>query len=1005
MNTKWFLRISVILVLSFSFAGCNVKNNKTEYGTGIWDEDSLGYHRIVIHNNKSADAVFVDIPWRRRDNKPWEKAVILTSGNPEKVIKNIYCIHSDNEKGQFVFQPVEGKADYFLYYLPSEIKGRSNYPTVVYPPPVQTADNAWIDLHNLRDDSSVYRLPRVRVKAIQSRDEFNSFFPMEIIATEAETEKLKNNYPEKTYVLFPESRENPVRMYDHLPLKWIEEGPFGKITGKVRKGEYFTFQVGLYCIKGTINNLNTEFSDLCSGANVVIKANSISSFNTEGINWNGKPFVKRLTVEAGKIQPLWFGFMIPEDAKAGKISGKLVISPDGHRPETLNISVDIADEIIINHGDDDPGLMTRMRWLNSRLASDEEITKPYLPIEKTGKSLNILGREIEIGSSGLPSRYLTCFNQSNTGLTDISENVLAAPMSLDIYRANGSKIFLTSGNPSFESKGAGKYIWNCMNNSPSVEMETSGSLEFDGFASIRIKIKAIQDVDLSDIRFTISLRKKYADYFMGLGLQGGYRPYYLSWKWDRMKHQEGAWIGNVNGGIQFTLRNDEYERPLNTNFYREKPLIMPDSWYNDGKGGIIISSGEYTAQISCYSGKRTMSKDDELVFSVNLLFTPFKVIDTDEQWRTRFFHRYEDLDSIKKYGANVVNVHHATEINPWINYPFLEQEKMKEYTDRAHSMGMRVKIYNTIRELSNRAPELFAIKSLGDEIFSEGTGGGFNWLQEHLADDYIAAWFVPDYKDAAIINSGMSRWHNYYIEGVNWLGKNIGIDGLYLDDIAFDRTTMKRLRKVLDRNRDSALIDLHSANQYNVRDGYTNSANLYMEHFPYIDRLWFGEYFDPSLPPDFWLIEMSGIPFGLMGEMLQDGGNQYRGLLYGMTSRAPWSGDPRNIWSFFDTYKIADSEFIGYWADECPVKTGYRNAPASVYLKDNKAVVAIASWYGEHRDIWLHTDWNRLGLDRNRSVFRVPFIKDFQEEMIYKPWERIPVEPGKGIVLIIEENK
>ncbi|MCK7518241.1 MAG: DUF6067 family protein [Ignavibacteriales bacterium] len=28
-----------------------------------------------------------------------------------------------------------------------------------------------------------------------------------------------------------------------------------------------------------------------------------------------------------------------------------------------------------------------------------------------------------------------------------------------------------------------------------------------------------------------------------------------------------------------------------------------------------------------------------------------------------------------------------------------------------------------------------------------------------------------------------------------------GIDGLYLDDVAFDRTTMKRVRKVLDRNR------------------------------------------------------------------------------------------------------------------------------------------------------------------------------------------------------------
>jgi len=37
---------------------------------------------------------------------------------------------------------------------------------------------------------------------------------------------------------------------------------------------------------------------------------------------------------------------------------------------------------------------------------------------------------------------------------------------------------------------------------------------------------------------------------------------------------------------------------------------------------------------------------------------------------------------------------------------------------------------------------------------------------------------------------------------------------------------------------------------------------------------------------DYWLTEVSGIPFGLMGEMLQDGGHPYRGMLYGMTARS-----------------------------------------------------------------------------------------------------------------------
>ena len=119
------------------------------------------------------------------------------------------------------------------------------------------------------------------------------------------------------------------------------------------------------------------------------------------------------------------------------------------------------------------------------------------------------------------------------------------------------------------------------------------------------------------------------------------------------------------------------------------------------------------------------------------------------------------------------------------------------------------------------------------------------------------------------------------MEGLDWLVKNVGIDGLYIDDLAFDRMSMKRVRKILNRTNPGAMIDLHSANQFNDKDGFANSANLYLEHFPYLDRLWFGEYFDYDMPPEFWMVEVSGIPYGLMGEMLWEGGNKWRGMLYG----------------------------------------------------------------------------------------------------------------------------
>lgn len=994
-----------VLVLAFIIPSCSGDQERIEYSTGKWDEDSLGYHRAVIRTNVEAGAVYVEVPWRRRDKHPEKKGIILTTDKPAQRINNVICLSSGNEKGSFVFEPVNGPGNYFLYYLPGQMKGRSNYPVVNYPPPRRTADNAWITMHKLNDSASVKSLPRANVISFQSRNSFNSFYPMEIIATRDEIKKLEEDYPGKKYLLFPEDRFHSVRMTDYIPLRWIINGPGSTVKGTACKGEYFTFQLGLYCINEKINDLEIEFTDLMSGRNdVLVKSEDISSFNTGGINWNGQKFKKEVNVIPGKVQPLWFGFMIPENTDADKISGIMIVKPGNLEPETLKVKITIRDEVIKNHGDNNPEDMTRLRWLNSQIAVNDDITKPFIRIERENKTLNILGRSLNIGSAGLFSGYTTFFNESNTEIGNQGQNILASPMSFDIYRSNGTKIFFVKEPTKFTVEKPGKYEWKNICSSAGIEMTTAGTLEFDGYASVKVTLKAKRDIALSDIRFRMHLRKKFAEYFMGLGLKGGNRPYYISWKWDRMKHQEGAWIGNVNGGLQFSLRDDKYERPLNTNFYREKPLVMPESWYNEGRGGINISSGNYTADINCYTGRRNLKEGEELVFRINFLFTPFKPVNTNKHWNTRYYHRYKEVDSIIDYGANVVNVHHATEINPWINYPFLEQDKMKAYIDEAHSKGLRVKIYNTIRELSNRAPELFAIRSLGHEIFSPGEGGGFNWLQEHLVDDYIAAWFVPRYRDAAIINSGMSRWHNYYIEGINWLTKEMGIDGLYLDDVAFDRTTMKRLRKVLDNNNDSALIDLHSANQYNIRDGFTNSANLYMEHFPYINRLWFGEYFDPSLPPDYWLVEMSGLPFGLMGEMLQDGGNQYRGLLYGMTSRAPWSGDPRNIWSLFDEFGMQNCRFIGYWSESCPVTTGYRNAPASVYQKNDRVMVALASWYDVNKELWLNVDWETIGMKRDEVIYHAPYVENFQEEKTFSPWERIHLDAGKGMVLFIEKK-
>jgi hypothetical protein len=896
-----------------------------------------------------------------------------------------------------------------VYYLPNVPQGKSrNYPQIVYPAPEGKADPAWLKSAQASLPRPGFEPPRATLAEIQAIDEFNSFPPMEVIATPQEVSRLLTAQADKKFLLFPEDRSHPIRMTDDLPLKWILEGPGSEFAGNAERGEFYAFQIGVYASTADIHDISVDFSELrTSDKRQAIPAAAFRCINTGGINWDGGAFKKVAQVKKGQVQPLWFGVQIPRDAAPGKYRAQVRLEPLGMPPQSINLAIAVSQNLIPDFGDNEPWRHSRLRWLDSMLAFDDEIVRPFTPIRVAQNTISILGRSLIIGQLGLPAQIESYFSPEVTQIQRIPKPLLSAPMELIVEDSAGQRVRWAKGAPQILKKYDGVVEWKSSSAYWSLKMDVSAAMEFDGFVQYKIALSTNKAFEVRDIRLEIPLSKSAIQYMMGLGLKGGRRPPTLDWTWDVKKNQDGAWLGDANAGLQFSLRAQNYARPLNTNFYQSKPLNLPPSWFNDGKGGITISEPDGdTVLVSCYGGSRTLLPGQSLHFDFNLLLTPFKPLDTKFQWSTRFIHSFKPVDEVIKTGANMINVHHANNANPYINYPFIHQAQMKAYIDEAHQKGLKVKIYYTIRELSNRAPELFALRSLGTEIFSAGPGGGFSWLQEHLGSNYIAAWFVPQLKDAAIISSGMSRWHNYYIAGLDWLVKKMQIDGLYIDDVAFDRTTMKRVRKVLDQGRPAAVIDLHSANQYNPRDGFTNSANLYLEHFPYINRLWFGEYFDPNSAPDFWFIEMSGIPYGLMGEMLQDGGNKWRGMIYGMTNRMSYGGnDPSPLWKVWDDFRIQESEMFGYWSPRCPVKIGHKDVLATAYVGKGKSLVSIASWAAEDVDIRLSIDWKALGINPAAATILAPEVRDFQPAAVFNPDDPIPVQKGKGWLLIIQPQQ
>lgn len=1013
------IRLSGLIILlaglMFNLNSCSEQEN-TLYGTGEWEfpipnervqYSSLGTQRAVVKVHDQAEAVHAHLPWRRRDFEPENVEVLIVDATSGEQIKNVYRVNVNREFGDLVFQPETIPGEYYIYYMPFTSTG-GPYPKVTYDQPEFLGEDSWLENNRISGEMDLSALSKAELIQFQAVSEFHSRYPMDVIATKAETDAILAENKEKAFLLFTEERKYPIRMASDIPQRWVGVKNLNKFSGKADKNEYYAFQAGIMAVDSGIEDIEITWSDLQAGNNT-IPASAITCFNTEGTNWDAKPMTKTVSVNKGNIHALWFGIDIPGDVKSGKYTGTITVSPKGMESQDIDLSMEVSGSVLDDRGDNEPWKHSRLRWLNSQLAMNDEVVKPFTPLVINGNSIDCLGRKVSLAETGLPANIESFFSYELTKLDEDARRILNAPMRFVVENDKGENFIMKPDEFEWVDEKTGVVRWKMTGTSGDIELTCHAKMEFDGYLEYNFTVAAKNDIAVNDIRLEIPFNADIARYTMGMGQVGGKCPTDFSWKWDVINNQDGIWIGDVNAGMQIRFWAENYDRPLNTNFYQAKPLNMPSSWDNNGKGGFSMYTRGNTLNAKAYSGYRIIQKGELLHYNVGLLITPFKIIDTKKHFSTRFYHAYNPIDSVKTYGANTINIHHGNEVNPYINYPFLSVDKMKTLVDEAHDEDMRLKLYYTVRELTAHTPEVHAILSLDGEIFSErkpnknlkdyGKNAGYPWLQEHLNPTYLAAWFTRNTECPAILNTGVSRWHNYYVEGLNWLVENIGIDGVYIDDLAFDRTTMKRIRKVLDKRPDP-VIDLHSASQFNYNDGFVNSAFLYLEHFPYIDRLWFGEYFKYENAPDYWMVEVSGLPYGLMSEMLQDGGNPYRGMIYGMTNRGP-GRNPRPLWKVWDDFGITESRMLGYWVPYCPVKTDRADVKATVYQNGKKALVSIASWAEKTVDIKLEIDWEALGIDANAATIIAPAIKDFQEQASFDPGGGIPVEPGKGWLLVI----
>jgi hypothetical protein len=993
------------------------------YTTADWPVAGLGNTRVCLAVSNNAEVVWAHVPWRRRDAEPERKGTLLVDAATGRQVTNVMRVNVSRESGDLLFQPPTAPGEYYLYYLPFQSVGEWYFPTTRYLAPSNTADTAWMAscapaVARIKEGKPA-GVPKAQVLQLQAINDFHRFDPMEITATSEELKQLLSAHGSRPYLLFPEDRRAPIRMTDDLPLRWVQAGPGDSFKGQACQGEFYAFQVGLYASRQSLQEVSVTFGDLIGTDGTRIGTTALRCFNLSGTNWLGQPIHKTVNVPKGKVQALWLGVAVPQKAPAQTYRGTLTVGA-GNAPSTsVALQLAVSNQVLADAGDSDIWRQSRLCWLDSTIGLDNEVFAPYTAVQVEDRTVAVLGRAVRFNETGLLNSIRSTFSPNIDDVAAPARELLAAPIQL-VVETPSERLKWAGTAPQILSRSSGAVVWAARSTAGPLRLDCWAKMECDGYVNFKLTLHADQPTELKDVRLEIPLRREEAVYMMGLGRKGGYRPKSWQWKWDPARANNQWWIGDVNAGLSCKLKDIQDRWDL----YNLKETGPYRDWSNDGRGGCNVEEEGDQVVARAYTGARQIAAGEALHFNFGLLITPVKVLDK-RHWAWRYYHRSSSapVGEVATTGATIINLHQGDALNPYINYPFLTVDKLSAYTREAHARQMKVKLYYTIRELSDYTGEFWALRSLGNEVFTDGPGfqladrfqekksgaplpkTGDSWLCEHVVSGYVPAWHTPlanGRVDAAIATTGLSRWHNYYLAGLDWLIRNVGIDGLYLDGVGYDREIMKRVRKVMQRSGRDCLIDFHSGNNFHPDYGLNNCANQYIELFPCMDSLWFGEGFDYNEPPDYWLVEIAGIPYGLFGEMLHGGGNPWRGMLFGMTSRLGWGGDPRPIWKIWDDFGIQEAKMTGFWDDRCPAQTGRKDVLATAYVKNRKALIAVASWATNSVTVRLQINGAAIGFDPASMNLYAPPIQGFQSETQFKPGDGIPVPPGKGWLLLAD---
>lgn len=408
----------------------------------------------------------------------------------------------------------------------------------------------------------------------------------------------------KGMAVYMEPREFAIRMLDRVPAHWARnpDGEVLQLSATAMVGEYFTFQAGVFANGPALRNISASFSTLAGSATAagaddgssagvpVIPSSALTCFNLGGNDQHGQSFTKDFSVAAGQVGALWFGIDLPSDmSSTGTFKGTITLSATSAGAEasgtshtktlhlTLVIKAPADGKPMPLHGDEDVYSMRRLRWLDSTIGVDDEVTHPFTNLTATsttsGLSIGVVNKITRIGTDGLPSRSTVTARKVRQGKnTSATYEVLAAPVAFECL-VGGKPVQMSVTEPAhILTHTSSTVTWQSESAGGGLALNITGTMDYDSYLEFSVSVRATGgDVQLSDIVLRVQAANQTAKMLCGFGADGQYMSD-LAWQWNKNKGNNRFWMGRVEAGVFVYPRGDgpDWENP---NYSKDYPVV------------------------------------------------------------------------------------------------------------------------------------------------------------------------------------------------------------------------------------------------------------------------------------------------------------------------------------------------------------------------------------------------------------------------------------------------